>query len=444
MTTFPRLRSKPNSGIGIAILTDWSEIGGLGRFALFGVVGSLVVAVALGFSITRSAQDHLLESRAALLADVVSELAVPAVGPDGVVVLDPGLDEMIRLRLLGGETVAVKLWLRDGTIAYSDASELIGQTFELSEPARSAMAGEASHQVSDLSDPAHEVHRDLGRLIEFYVPFGAQDSLVGAFEVEQVTASLDEAMARIGRNVALSIGSGITLLALFLGALIMARARDLNRRRRQAEALVGSLLTVQDEERRRTVGSLHDDIGQPLYRLLYGIEGSRSKLDEGHPVTEELDRLADIVRTIDSTLRHELSLLHEGLVADAGLEPAIEELVEAVQRETDLEVLLEVEIEQQPASVQRAALYRATAEALTNVRKHANAQQVVVVVTGNAGRVVVEVVDDGLGPRIDPGLGLTTTRERLESIGGGLTVTSERGSGTRYRAWTPVGNEGGS
>ena len=438
MTVSSRLGRQ--SGLATAIRTDWTEIGGLGRVALFGVVGSLLVAVALGFSITQSAQQHLLESRATLLEGVVAELLPLGPNPAELALAGTPFDEAVRLRLLGGETVRVKVWLADGTIAYSDSPDLIGSSFELSASARTALEGEASHRISDLRDPAHEGERDLGRLIEFYIPYGSAGSPAAAFEVEQLTSSLDESMTRIGRNVALSIGSGIVLLALFLGTLIVARARDLNRRRRQAEGLVGALLTVQDEERRRTVGALHDDVGQPLYRLLYGLEGSRSKLDADHPVNHELDRLADVVRSVDATLRGELRLLHEGLEADAGLEPAIEELVESVGRETDLAIELTMEIHREPDSVQRAALYRATSEALTNVRKHAEARRVSVGVSGTERRVTVEVVDDGTGSRIDPGLGITTTRERLESIGGGLSISSQRGHGATYRAWVPTGS----
>lgn len=426
-------------GLRAAIVADWRAIGGLGRFALLGVVGSLVVAVGLGFAITTAARDHLLESRAHLIESVVEELYPLYPAPHTGQPVTDAFDEGVRLRLLGGETVRVKLWLEDGTIAYSDSPDLAAQVFELAAPAQSALEGTASHRISDLSDPAHRGERDLGRLIEFYVPYGPEDGEpVAAFEVEQLPASLDEAMASIRRNVWLSIGSGIGLLALFLGTLIVARSRDLDRRRRQAEQLVGALTTAQDEERRRIVGALHDDVGQPLYRLLYGIEGSRNKLQADHPAAQELHRLAGVVRDIDSTLRREMRLLHDDLLADAGLVPALESLASVTENETDLVVELSVQLETEPDAVPRAALYRAISEGLTNVRKHAGASRVGIAVSGSASVVTAEITDDGQGARIEPGLGLTTTRDRLEALGGGLEVGSRRGNGTRYRVWVPI------
>ena len=428
----------PRNRVFSAIRTDWREIGGLGRFALLGVLVSLVVAVVLGFSITNGARDHLLESRLHLLTSVTDELSAVDLDSGGNIALGPSFDEAVRLRLLGGETVRVKLWLSDGTIAYSDSPELVGKTFELSTSARTALSGSPSYRVSDLSDPAHAGERDLGRLIEFYVPFGPPQNPVAAFEIEQLTDSLDESMAQINRHVWLSIGSGIGLLGIFLAALVVIRARDAVRRRRQAESILGALLHAQDEERRRVVGALHDDVGQPLYRLLYGIEGSRGKLDADHPVANELERLAGVVRDIDSTLRRELRLMHEGSEAEAGLAPAIKDLVELTRLETGLNVDVDVNLEIEPEPVQRAALYRAAREGLTNARRHSGAERIHVELTGDAGVVGVEVIDDGTGGRIQPGLGLTTTKERLEAIGGGMAVIPRRGAGTRFRAWVPV------
>lgn len=422
-----------------AVRRDWREIGGLGRLALLGIAASIVVAVALGFTIPRAARDHLLDARAELLEGVTRELVPLAPQPATPGAIPTAFDDEVRLRLLGGETVRVKLWLPDGTVVYSDSPELVGRSFELSGAALSALQGETSHLISDLSDPAHAEERDLGQLIEFYIPYGPPGAApTAAFEIEQRTESLDAALGRISRNVWVSIGSGMAVLAVFLGSLLITRARELNRRRRQAELLLGSLLRAQDEERRRIVGALHDDIGQPLYRLLYGIEGSISKLEAGHPAATELERLGQVVRHIDGTLRAELRLLHEGLAAEAGLRPALQELVAATRRETDLVIDLDVSLHREPASVPRAALYRAAREGLTNVRKHAGARRVSIRVAGDEDRAQVEMSDDGSGERAAPGLGLTTTREGLEAIGGGLTVTFHKGRGTTYKAWVPM------
>ena len=130
--------------------------------------------------------------------------------------------------------------------------------------------------------------------------------------------------------------------------------------------------------------------------------------------------------------------MHEGNEAEAGLAPAIKDLVELTRLETGLNVDVDVNLEIEPEPVQRAALYRAAREGLTNARRHSGAERIHVELTGNASVVGIEVIDDGTGGRIQPGLGLTTTKERLEAIGGGMAVIARKGVGTRFRAWVPV------
>jgi signal transduction histidine kinase len=433
-------RSSRWSGFRRRMAAEWREIGGLGRLAVLGVGASLVIAVALGFSITRAAERHLLAAQTDLFENVSRQLAATPSPIDAIDAAElHAFDEEVRLRLLGGETLAVKLWLPDGTIVYSDDASLIGTRFDISRPARAALAGEASAVVVDTSDPAHAIHREFPRVIEFYIPFGGSPQAPrAAFEIEQRVDSLEAALGRIRRNVWLSISTGLGVLAVFLGALMTARTRDLDRRRRKAERLLGDLLAAQDEERRRVVGALHDDVGQPLYRLFYGLDGSLSKLEEGHPVRDEIARLRDLVTDVDDTLRAELRIMHEGLMADAGLEPALRELVEATERETGVETTLRYGVSVEPSDVPRTAIYRAVREGLTNARKHSGASRVEIDVTGDATMITAEVSDDGFGYAGDEGLGLTTTRERLETIGGGLEVGTMRRGGTSYRVWVPT------
>ena len=421
-----------------ALRADWREIGGLGRLALVGILLALILTVVLGFSITRSAESHLLEARATMIHNVVARLPTLPTDRQPTAAELAAYDAAVRTSVLGGETVRVKVWMPDGTIVYSDAEELIGQRFVLSATADRAFAGATGTGISDLSDPAHELSRHEGELIEVYIPIpDGTGEISSVIEVEQSVASLHGALGRISTNVWLSIGLGIGVLSVFMGTLAMARAREVNRRRRQAEDLLRSSFRAQEEERRRVVGALHDDVGQPLYRLLYGLEGSRSKLPADDPVADELDRLEDVVRDIDETLRRELRILHEDLAADTGLEAAIAELVELTRRESDLDVGASIDLAWEPTDVQRTALYRAAQEGVMNVRKHADATRVRIDLHTEGDRVVLEVVDDGVGVNAEPGLGLTTTRERFQALGGDIEVTGH-GDGTRLRSWLPA------
>jgi signal transduction histidine kinase len=193
------------------------------------------------------------------------------------------------------------------------------------------------------------------------------------------------------------------------------------------------------------VGALHDDIGQPIYRVLYGLQGCRAQLAKGQEaersVTAELSALEGLVRSIDSTLKTELRLLHaDAMTPLAGddLESLLGELVDQVTRETSVRAELDIGEYEALTPVVSMTLFRAAREALANARRHSGAHRVWVRLFSGNDRVILDVEDDGPGQDVEPGLGLITTRERLESIGGGITVSSGPGHGTLFRAWAPT------
>lgn len=439
----PKVRDSDYGGrfgrLSSALRRDWEEIGGLGRIALIGLGVAVIATIVLGFSINRAARGHLLDARASMVEVAVREL--PATAADGSLSAADlaRLDAHVRIRILGGETLRVKVWAPDGTVLYSDLPELIGQRFDLTQPALTAFAGGTGTLISDLSDPAHAVDRDRGELIELYVPIlDESGSVSSVVEVEQDVTALNRALDRIGRNVWLSIGIGLVVLGIFMTALLVARARDMNHRRRQVEELLRSSYRAQEVERRRIVGALHDDVGQPLYRVLYGLEGSRARLSADDPLVEELGQLEGIVREVDGTLRNELRILQVELAADTGLDVALGDLVDVTRREADLDLTLTIDVASPPSQEQSVEIYRAAREALTNVRRHAQASRVTITVCENRDRVVLEVADNGVGSAGDPGLGLSTTRQRFETLGGDVDISAPTGGGTLFRAWLPL------
>lgn len=426
---------------------EWGEIGVVGRVAFGGVLLSLAVAVGLGIWIPRLVRQHLLEARAELITNIGDEIAARGLVPVGPPT-SPSferLKEEIELSLLGGEITRVKLWTVDGIVAYSDEPRLVGLQFDLTSAAESAVRGTPKFAFSDHSEPAHAFEGPTGEVIEFFVPVHGIDGVtVGVLEVEQQTDTLNASLGDVRRNVWLAIGTGVGLLGIFMVALAVSSAQVLDRRRQQAENLLGSLFHAQEDERRRTVGALHDDVGQPLFRLLYGLEGSRAALPPDHPAQLELERLSDLTRDIDRTLRTELRTLHRGVDEDLGLASSIEQIVDTAMAETDLVVDLDVGDVDASALGQAAkiALVHAVQEAVINVRKHANATHVAVELRSTPQDVVVSISDDGTGVRASEGLGLVTSRERLEALGGRLKVTSTRGRGTEFLAMVPI--SGGS
>jgi signal transduction histidine kinase len=407
-----------------ALLTQWRGLGSVGRLASVGLVLGAAVAVALGLSIQNAVRGHLLDVRAGVLQHIVDEFAadelmtLEGVGTDE----HAGLVEAVERRLIGGEVVAVSVRDSTGRLVYG-------------EPSQDGL----SRRSADVVMPHVEQHDDDG-LLHFQLAVTAPDGVpVGSLEAFQQPTSFDELLSRVRRNLWVTITTGLALLAVVMGTLTLSNARALEGRRRHAEQLLRELLRAEDGERHRIVGSLHDDVGQPLYRVLYGLEGCRARLGEDSLVAAELGKLATLVREVDRILRAELRRLHRPGLDGLALAAALDAVATDSRVELgDLHLDVEVDLAHEPSSVARTVLLQAVQEALMNVRRHAAASRVRIRVHEQAGTVVVEVVDDGRGIVTAYGLGLTTAAERLEALGGGLRVSAGHTGGTVFQAWVPV------
>jgi len=433
------LRSKTT-----AIRAQWEELT-RSRWLIVAVLATTVGASGLlGFVIPRSVERYIINERVEALRRTVEHLAEQVAIPtsSSTTAEFEAFDQVVDLELIGGDTRRVKLWGPGGELLYSDISELQRKTFAQPAHVTEAFAGSVVVDYPDLSLPQNQYEAGLGPLIEVYIPIVGQDGqgISTVFEVYQDAQPLADAVSSVRRFAWLSIGLTLSALALFFLALALGRARVLNRRTRDAEERADDLERVREQERKRIVGALHDDIGQPLYRVLYGIQGCRSQMTGG-AVAHELSSLEGLIRSIDATLKTELRLLHADsmspLVGDE-LDTLLGELVDQFNHGSPLEVELDADQHDALAPTTSIALFRAAREALTNAQKHSGARNVRVRLFEGNGRIILDVEDDGRGPQTEPGLGLITTQERLEAIGGGITLSRRTGGGALFRAWAPM------
>jgi len=215
----------------------WRELGRLGRVAFFGVLLSGMVAVSLGFLVPSTVRDHLVTARVDELQRAVDTVVNTAAPSEFV----PGADlsdfaEAARLRLLGGDTVRVKLWNSVGQILWSDEERLIGRRFNLQNDVALAFDGEISIEETALTDAENEFERDLGPLIEFYLPVRDADGEVTVvFEVYQRLEPFNETLGEVRASTWIRIGSGLGILGLFMGALTLVTLHGVERRRNESE-----------------------------------------------------------------------------------------------------------------------------------------------------------------------------------------------------------------
>jgi len=203
------------------------------------------------------------------------------------------------------------------------------------------------------------------------------------------------------------------------------------------QALSRRLIEVQEGERRHIARELHDEAGQALTSLRYGLRLLLREIDRGGNVTEQVTDLVQRTDAVIESLHRLAADLRPASLDELGLDAALRQYSRSAGSKFGLAVRFKARGltgERLPMVVE-TALYRVVQEALTNVARHAQATRVDVLVEHRGDRVTVVVEDNGGG--FEPGsiqlgerLGLLGLRERAEALGGSLTLESAPGRGT--------------
>ena len=222
---------------------------------------------------------------------------------------------------------------------------------------------------------------------------------------------------------------------------------QLRKYRNDIQNYVVSILTSQEEERKRIARELHDETAQALVVLGRRIEMAEEIAHEPE-LAAELDSLRDMVDDTLHGVRRFTRDLRPPLLEELGLPRTLELLGYRTEREEAFRVNLSIVGQpQQLLPELELGLYRLAQEGLSNVRRHAQAEQVAVRLIYNRDAVILEIDDDGVGfdasastsDLVRSGrLGLMGIHERARLFGGRATITSEPGKGTHIRVDIPI------
>ncbi|MGJ6963489.1 GAF domain-containing sensor histidine kinase [Streptosporangium sp. G11] len=196
------------------------------------------------------------------------------------------------------------------------------------------------------------------------------------------------------------------------------------------------VVAASDETRRRIERDLHDGAQQRLVSL--GLELRAAEAGVPPPMAELRGKLSHVVQGLTGVVNdlQELSRgIHPALLSKGGLVPALKTLARrsAVPVELDLDPVPRL-----PERVE-VAIYYTAAEALTNVVKHANASVVYVTLRAAGAVIRLSVRDDGGGGAdYGKGSGLIGLKDRVETLGGRLTVVSSAEEGTSLSVTVPI------
>jgi signal transduction histidine kinase len=225
-------------------------------------------------------------------------------------------------------------------------------------------------------------------------------------------------------------------------------SEELARKAADLKTALEETVDAQENERQRIARDIHDGINQLLIGAMLELTSGRRRMELGQlqEAQQSLDSAHDILRSVEAEIRRVVQDLHPPALEALGLPAAVRRLCE--QFEGFSGVSSRSSVLGSPARMPGQAeitLYRIVQEALHNVAAHAGAGLVEVELDFTPDRLSLEVRDDGRG--FDPAesrsgttghLGMTSMRQRAESLGGELHVESAPGAGTVVRALVPV------
>jgi two-component system sensor histidine kinase UhpB len=202
------------------------------------------------------------------------------------------------------------------------------------------------------------------------------------------------------------------------------------------QALLRRLAVAQEEERRRISRELHDQVGQSVTGLSLGLKALQRS---GMAPVADLQALLAMANDIGRDIHRAAADLRPAALDDLGLKKALAALAAGYAQPAGLRIEIQ-EVGPMgglPAEVE-ILVYRIVQEALNNVLKHAKSNSVSVVLERSRAKLRVIIEDDGIGfdpdrpsdPGAPPALGLLGMRERLDLVGGVMTIESAPGAGT--------------
>ena len=263
----------------------------------------------------------------------------------------------------------------------------------------------------------------------------AAGALVIVGDVAAPFAALDD-----GVLVAVGEQIGAALENAELYGTLQTRTNDLER-------LSVRMIQQHEEQRQRLARELHDETAQVFSALKLQLGSLRES--SAPDLADRFEKLLDLVNAGRRSIRNVTEDLRPSLLDDLGLIPALRALVSDFREWSGLATRFEAPEDVPPLTPDaELALFRSVQEGLSNVARHASAEEVSVLVRNDDGRIRLQVSDDGVGvsptdlDRVTTGpghSGLFGMRERITALGGTVRVSAGVGTGMQLDVELPTG-----
>ena len=220
--------------------------------------------------------------------------------------------------------------------------------------------------------------------------------------------------------------------------IIYGVAHDITEKKLIQRNIVKAIILTEEKERAHFSKELHDGLGPLLSTIkLYLQWSERAKSDESR---EEIIRKAeDIIEDALTAVKEISNKLSPHLLTNYGLASAIRSFVEKLEETSAIHISFECILSRRLGSEIEAAVYRAVIECINNTIKYSEAKNITINLDDLDSELLLRYRDDGIGFNlsetlaIKKGLGLFNLQNRIQNIGGKITMYSEPGKGVDYQ-----------
>ena len=215
-------------------------------------------------------------------------------------------------------------------------------------------------------------------------------------------------------------------------------SKDITDRKKADEEIIRSLITGEDNERKRLASDLHDGLGQVLAASFFNLDSVKSEIQSipSEKRKQFNSGLGFLNEAIEETRNIAYNLMPKS-IENYGLIAPIQSLLKSLKKEDDLKISLSENIKKRRLNpILEVNMYRITQEILNNAIKHAKATRINFQYHLHDNEFIFTYEDNGVGFNVDKavaagkGEGLSNIKNRVTSLAGYLSITSKIGKGT--------------
>jgi signal transduction histidine kinase len=427
----------PHPPMAIASLPEAVALLGLVQ-TIVGTTLLILVAGVLWGRLRRAHAEHRRVLVPVFSYGIFTVLCMPliAIAVDRVFRVDPDVRDLLQLAAIAGVPIAFTLGMLRGGFARTGELEELGTWLGAADASKQPIAAALARALGDPSLRLYFRREDSGELVDAdgraapprvradarrgWQEIALEGRPIGAIEFDAELLSDLDLVRTAGRIVAIAVERERLTAELRASERALVRSRE-------------RIVEAGDRERRRVARDLHD--GLQVQLVLLALEAQQIAGAAAATVPGRATRLRERIDAAAADLRALVRDLVPAALIERGLTAAAGDLADRMPIPT----VLESDIEHRPlGELVEATIYFVLTEALTNVVKHAGASRVRVRLTVEDARVRLDVEDDGVGgASIEGGSGLRGLADRVEAIGGTISISSPQGGGSRLRAEVP-------